>query len=99
MPPQVSRAGTSAYQANLDNATASRDNNAYVGHYIRFTDGTCRGRYARITAYPNGTFTAELEDARVCTPPSFPFLSLSLLLPRPHTLRRPQYIATLCRLV
>ena len=44
-------------------STASVDSQAYQNHYIRFLDGSCRGRWAKITDYPATTKIATLENS------------------------------------
>ena len=54
----VTGAATTKYDANLDSSTAMIEDNAYLDHYILFLDGTCRGRWAKITQYPTDLTTA-----------------------------------------
>jgi len=48
----VTGAPTTKYEARLDSSTACIEATAYLDHYILFRDGTCRGRWAKITQHP-----------------------------------------------
>ena len=48
----VTGAPTTKYEAHLDHSTAMIEDTAYLDHYIVFRDGTCRGRWAKITQHP-----------------------------------------------
>jgi len=63
----VTSAPSTKYEASLDHATAMIEDTAYLDHYIVFLDGTCRGRWAKITQHPidlttgTGIFRAGLD--------------------------------------